>query len=389
MKNSVAHSLLLIFLAGMVLLAIASPIYTWDVVPYVATTLAINIDDPVVLHQATYELLQQRLQPAQFDALIGGAYAGDLFRNAEHFAGQLNMYLVKPLYVFVLRLLYLAGLNPVHGLIMLSLVPGVLICTLLYSWLTTMVSPLQASALVVLFAVVARLPDLSRVPVPDNLSALTLLASLYYLTVRKWIPVAVALLCLAVLVRTNNIIFVSLLLTLLSLGSYVRSGHWRHRECCWFGGGLLVSLGLYFVTSISFDQQWWRLFYHTLVESQVNITAFSQAFSSSLYTGVLGDALGQLLAGGVFVFTVLPVFLLLLVIAMHGNWQGSLRRLLRMNSDMSLAQLALLSLPVFIAFFFLFPLVSGWDRFFTPFYAVILLATVNTFARDSGTTGEV
>lgn len=376
MEKLVSAGLLAIFISLMIWLAVSSPIYTWDAVPYVGATLSIEINDPITLHQSTYRLLQESLEPEQYRGLISGEYAADIFENPHHFNSQLNMYLVKPLYVASLRFLHVMGLNPVDGLILLSLVPGVLICILLYVWLNSMVTPIQSSILMICFAVAARLPDLSRVPVPDNLSSLAILSAFYFLVVRKSHLLMAVLLLLSVLIRTNNIITVCLVFPVICWGHYIRSGSWSSRVllCCL--GYWATALVLYFVLSMEFDQQWWRLFYHTLIESQIDITAFEQPFSFLMYVEVLSTAFSQLVASGSLLFSVLPVFLLIFLLAIKRSWRDVCSSFITPKSELTLSQLAVLSLFLFLVFFLLFPLVSGWDRFFTPYYAVIFLYAV-------------
>jgi hypothetical protein len=261
------------------------------------------------------------------------------------------MYLVKPLYVASLRFLHVMGLNPVDGLILLSLVPGVLICILLYVWLNSMVTPIQSSILMICFAVAARLPDLSRVPVPDNLSSLAILSAFYFLVVRKSHLLMAVLLLLSVLIRTNNIITVCLVFPVICWGHYIRSGSWSSRVllCCL--GYWTTALVLYFVLSMEFDQQWWRLFYHTLIESQIDITAFEQPFSFLMYVEVLSTAFSQLVASGSLLFSVLPVFLLIFLLAIQRSWRDVCSSFITPKSELTLSQLAVLSLFLFLVFF--------------------------------------
>ncbi len=376
MEKQIAMGLLLAFLAFLSGFVLLNPLYTWDLVPYVATTLAVSVDDPVSLHQATYSLLESRLSEIEFNALIAGPYASDLYQNASNFASQLDLYFVKPLYVGALRILYLAGVNPVDAVMLMSLLPGLIICVLLFVWMKTMVNPLQAALLAIVILLCTRLVDLSRVPVPDNFSSLFILLGLYSLLVRKWLSAAVILISLSVLVRTNNIIFALLLFSLLCWRSLRSPGQWHQHELYYFGAGFVVSLLLYALTSIIFHQQWWLLFYHSLVEPQVNIAEFDFSFSLSLYLDVVVNAARQLVAAGAFVVTALPYFLLVLIISMSGRWQSTVAGMLRPREEFVLAHVALLGLPVFLAFMLLFPLLANWDRFFTPFYVLIALSAL-------------
>ena len=259
--------------------ALSNPIYTWDLVPYVATTFLPETDDPAEIHEATYGLLQQSLDAAQFNSLISGDYAAAMYASPENFAGQLSMYQIKLRYVLVLQGLTAAGLNAVDAIMLLSLIGGLLICVIMFLWLRKLTGPMQAALLVIVFSVCARLFDLSRVPVPDSLSALVVLAGLWCLLAQRWIAAAVICFCVSVWIRTNNILFVAPLLLLLVWNHLRRDQPVRSGEFYCYAGGLAVSALLYTWISARFDYDWWLLFYHTFIELQTDIGAFSEPFS--------------------------------------------------------------------------------------------------------------
>ena len=369
--------LLAIYLFALSWFALTNPIYTWDVVPYVATTFSAESDDPAAIHEATYELLRRSLSAAQFNSLIGGEYAAAMYASPENFAGQLSMYEIKPLYVLFLQGLAAAGANPVYGIIWLSLVPSLLICLVLFNWLRKLTGPMQAVLAVILFSIGARLFDLSRVPTPDSFSALAVIAGLWCLLAQRWTAGAVALLCLSIWIRTNNILFVAPLLLLLCWNHLGRGEPLRSSEFYWYGGGLTLSVLSWFWISAVFDYDWWRLFFHTLIESQVDIEAFAEPLSLALYLDVLRSGAVQLFASGAMIATVLPLFLLLWLIAWAGNWRGNLAGIVRPEKPVSLDDVSLLCLLVFAAFLVLFPLIAGLDRFLTPYYGLITVFAVS------------
>lgn len=358
---------LLAYLVFLLVFALGHPLYTWDTVPYTAVSLEGKHDDASSLHSQTYNYLSSNLSPEQFGGLIAGPYARDLYEDPDHFSSQLDMYRIKPAYVAALRTFGALGIEPIQALGLMSLIPGMLICLLLFAWLRHYCSTFDASTLVVIFAVAARITDLSRVPVPDTFSALIVFSALYALLCKRWHALGASLLIVSVFVRTNNILYAALVLLCLTWAAYsLRKnnrcgdyGDWRI-----FAGSLLASCIAYLVISSAYDYQWWRLFYHTFIESQFDISAFSQAFSFTAYWTVVTDALRQVVAGGAYLVTTLPLFLLVFFIGMRGEWRG-------LSEYDGLKMLTILTLPVFAAFLVLFPLVLGWDRFFLPFYGLI------------------
>lgn len=385
--SCLAYSLLVAHLVAITWFALDRPIYTWDLVPYVATTLTAESGDPAAIHEATYELLRQSLDAAQFNSLIGGEYAAAMYASPENFASQLSMYEIKPLYVLLLRGLAATGANPVDGIIWLSLVPGLLFCVILFLWLRNLTGPMQAVLAVILFSVGARLFDLSRVPTPDNLSALAVLAGVWFLLARRWTAAAVICLGLSIWIRTNNIIFVAPLLLLLCWNHLRRGEPLRSEEFYWYGGGLAFSALSYLGISAAFDYDWWRLYHHTLIQPIVDLQNFSTAFSWDRYFEVQVNAALQLISldpDRQFLDTSVLLFLLLWMVAWAGISISSTGNVIRPMRPVDTAETALLCLPVFAATLLLFPLISGLDRLLTAYYAIITMFAASTFSGQSG-----
>ena len=386
--DSLAATLLLaLHLLALSWFALNHPIYTWDVVPYVATTFAAESDDPAAVHEATYGLLRQSLDAAQFNALIGGEYAAAMYSSPENFATQLSMYEIKPLYVLLLRGLSATEANPVGSIIWLSLIPGLFICMILFLWLRNMTGPMQAALVVILFSIGARLFDLSRIPTPDNLSALMVLAGVYLLLARGWVAAAVICLGLSIWVRSNNILFVAPLLVLLCWNHWRRGEPLRSADFYWYSGGLSLVVLSYFWISAVYDYDWWRLFYHTLVQSIVDIEEFSTSFSWSQYLEILGNAGldlvtidpdDQLLSSNVL------IFLLLGLLSLHRTRGYRVTGVLRTKQKVGILDAALLCFLVIVSTILLFPLISGIDRFLSASYSVITVFAASAFSDQSG-----
>lgn len=377
MDKLIGTSMLLLLLLLISYFAIAHPLFTWDIVPYVAATLSAQISEPSALHDATYQILQSSLSETQFSSLVSGPYAADLWKNSDHFSTQLNMYYVKPLYVAVLRAISGVGVNPITAVMGISLISGLLICSLMFQWLKSVTTWTKAAVLVILFALSARLIDLSRVPTPDNFSALLVLAGIYLLLVKKWLLPAAIVLSVSVLIRTNNMVFVGLVLSCLIWSRYSITHSVKDSQFQTAAIGLILSISLYLITNAVFDYQWWRLFYHTFIESQVNIGSFDRAFSMSSYLTVLKTALQQLIVPGAFIASALPFFLLILIIPLKKTIVEVLTTFVIPTTDINLEQIAQLSVPVFLTVFLLFPSAASWDRFFTAQYALIFIYCVS------------
>ena len=387
MPNRAGNIVLATYLLLFTALVIGGQVYFWDIVPYVATTLLPEYGDAASVHSATYALLQQELSSNAFTTLTTGNYAGDLFNNSEHFRSQLDLYLSKPLYVAALRGLYLLGINPLDGILLLSLLPAIGILVLLYLWLQRWLLPLHCVLIVICFSYAARLLDITQGLVHNNLSSFILLLASFCLLETRQLRLALLLMCSSILIRTDNIIFVGLLQSVLCWQYYQRTGPQSRAALHHCAAGLLVSVLTYLTISALYDQQWWLLFYHTLIESQVDVAAFDTPFSLSLYFATVSQAIGTLFTPSASIASVLPLFLLMLAITIPLSvWKDSLVAIVTAYRPLNLTDIALLTLPVFLAYLILFPLVPAWDRFFTHFYALTSVCIAQAVTRTRQTT---
>lgn len=348
-------------------------LYTWDVVGYIGAALSWQTSDPLAVHTQTYELLRLELPEQAFAGLLSGPYATAMASNADQFYSQLDMYRIKPLYVGLLNLLDAFGLSLVDAGKVLSVVPAALLCILVYVWLKRHVSANFALSITVLLSLCSRLFDVARVILPDSLSALILVFAVYLLLGRpaatKW---ALILLVLSILVRTNNILFVTPLLIYVSYAESRRSG-WQSMEARGPAIALVVAVICYFVVSAMFNHQWWRLFHHTFIESIADMNAFAMSFSFDQYLQVLGTRLRQIVIGNFVMVTMLLPFLLFAVLALL----ASRGRFAALRMTVAICFLN------FVCYFLMFPLVESWDRFFIPFYIFIVVLAVQSVSVPS------
>jgi hypothetical protein len=348
-------------------------LYTWDVVGYIGAALSWQTSDPLAVHTQTYEVLRLELPEQAFAGLVSGPYATAMASNADQFYSQLDMYRIKPLYVGLLNLLDAFGLSLVDAGKVLSVVPAALLCILVYVWLKRHVSANFALSITVLLSLCSRLFDVARVILPDSLSALILVFAVYLLLERpaatKW---ALILLVLSILVRTNNILFVTPLLIYVSYAESRRSGR-QSMEVRGPAIALVVAVICYFVVRAMFNHQWGRLFHHTFIESIADMNAFAMGFSFDQYLQVLGTRLRQIVIGNFVMVTMLLPFLLFAVLALL----ASRGRFAALRMTVAICFLN------FVCYFLMFPLVESWGRFFIPFYIFIVVLAVQSVSVPS------
>jgi len=374
------------FLVLLAWYALSFPSLNFDLMLYIASYLSASSDNALELHTLTYSMLRDYAGPDQFKSFVSsGSYAIDLYENSDKFASQVNMYKIKPLYVLVASMLAHAGIHPILAFQLISLISCVLICVILFSWVGRYASHIKSAVIVIFFATGSRMFDLPRVVIPDTFSALILFAGVWLLVDRRKLFYGLLFCLLSVWVRTTNIVFlVPLYATII----------WRiHRNgSLFYGGGtyltaiaLAASVISYFWINSVYDYSWWRLFYHTFVSYQSDINSFAEPFSFDLYLNVLAERMPPLFAltpEFAWISTSFPAFLLILAISWASMPKQSLSKVFWPNKEVGPSDLAMLCVPVFVSFVVLFPLTIEFDRFFTAFYAMIIVFAASRFSGD-------
>ncbi len=376
--------LLLAHLLLMTLFVLNYPGYNWDILAYIGLSVPADQLEAKIMHQTAYGLMRERLSEEQFSLLVSTPWALDLFENPENFASFLTMFEIKPLYILIVRILSSFGISPIDALLWLSLLPALLICLLIYDWLRSLVGAGLSVTIVILFSISSRLFDIARVAFPDALSGLMLLMGIWCLLRRKWIVIGLIIWILSIWVRTTNILYVVPMTLLFYWSDYFQqsissgTGISNSVKLRKYAVCLISSIVSYFWITWRYDYSWWVLFYHSFIGMQPGIENFDEPFSFDLYWEAVTNRTRQLvtLMPGIPSFPTmrLPMFLLILVAAMgKDGWVRTFRNLVQPTRDVGLSEAAMLSLPVFLIFLLLFPQMLIIDRFFLPYYAIIIL----------------
>ena len=98
--------LYLALFAGLSAFALRQPTYSWDLVGYIGSS--INSSDPQTIYRETFAAIQ----PVRSNKGIQleNPYRVDVAANPFHFAEQLPLYSIKPVYVALIKVLHRLGL---------------------------------------------------------------------------------------------------------------------------------------------------------------------------------------------------------------------------------------------------------------------------------------
>jgi hypothetical protein len=362
-KHTALFSLCSVFFITWIFsLAFSYPFYNWDLVAYIASALSYDIQDISLLHKTTYQILEQTIPRENYNLLIAtNHYQSHVFHHAIDFYSQLNFYQVKPLYIYIIYVLSKLGIPMVDGTIYISAISVVLSCMLILRWLKKYIPLPLAFSLTIVIAISSRLSDLSRVSSPDALSILITIATIYLILEKKQLKTAMILMLLSIFIRSNNIIFVSLVLCYFI---YQNLREKKKQPSVYIS--LVLAITFYFIISYSAQSYgWWTLFYHSFISYLDNPLYFDMRFSFSVYFDVLRDAAKTLFIGGLYLPSLLLSFVMISFFVLYNN-----KQLTRYRYYIYIMYLN------FIIYFLLWPGIDQWDRIFTPFYILIVIFAV-------------
>ncbi|MBD3178511.1 MAG: hypothetical protein GF417_02370 [Candidatus Latescibacteria bacterium] len=222
--DRIAAPLLFIALGGLALiLSLTRPMHNWDMVPYVAAAKAFEENDPGRIHSFTYSRLRASVPPEEYAALANpeGDDPDSVYRNIiasdpAALSQQLPLFQIRPLYTGAIYIMYRSGINIYLAT---HLIPGISVLAgmiLLYI-ISALTLPRYFLYLVPAGAAVAGVLDLAKYSTPDGIALLMVILSGYLLLSRRIIPLLI-ILPVMIAARTDLIIFVLPLCTLLLAG---------------------------------------------------------------------------------------------------------------------------------------------------------------------------
>ena len=160
-----------------------------------------NIDS---IHAQTYRALQLELPAKDFQTLTGSSeYRRKSFSDAAFFHEQLKLYLVKPLYVGVVFLLWKTGFSLSLGTLIPSLFSTICIGLFIFFWMQKKMKPMHAGILNTLIMLSPPFWDVARYATPDALGGLLVLIAFYFLVERKNFTAFSVLMIAGMLIRID------------------------------------------------------------------------------------------------------------------------------------------------------------------------------------------
>jgi len=296
--------LFLIAVTTVLAASILRPIYSWDLVMYIAAAKSYEEADIGNIHSFTYHTLERTvpetvyLRVADRPNKVYSTYARRIYDDVAAFQEQMPFYNIRPIYIGLIYTLHKAGFNMVFAAHVISAIAVVLALGLLYVMSSRMLGWPLAYA-VPFFALIYGATDIARISTPDGLAflAIVLSACLY---LKQRIASLLVVLPMMLGVRTDLILYTMPMLLLLLITRE------RHRVCVVVS--ILASVAAYFLIGhLSGNGGWATIFYHTMIELVAYPLSNPPTLSLHDYLSVLLRGLRNTFDDGIFILYALVV----------------------------------------------------------------------------------
>jgi hypothetical protein len=360
LKEDAGIILFVLLLAALSRVVWLNTFYNWDILPYAAFVNEPS-NDPVALHVAAYAAVDAEAPREVAFSFSHGEpnrrYREDMAGNPWHFAEQLPLYSVKPLYLLALAAIHRAGMGTLDAARLVSLVSFAIFGVVLFLWLRPFTGALLAAVSSCFLLSTAEILGGGAQTTPDAFFSALALAGLYLVFAKKRYFSGWCLLALVPLVRSDGLVLVALVVVLLA---------WKSPEFPKRYG--LTILGVEVLASVVTGRLgggygFQTLFYHSFVdrllapaETIVHVTW--QNYFHALFIFVLGS-----------LATPRPLYFLLGLVSLKARGTPPVLR------DMAWLALAFAALHVF-----LFPLPDS--RFLILPFAMIVLWAAGSLAAN-------
>lgn len=188
------------------------PGLNWDVIAYAGAALERSVDDPVEMHQRTYEAIKASASKKKYQELTTGEYRYNAANNPMFFARELSKYRIKPLYVRSIAWLHARGVPLVEATVLPSALGVVFLAGIFLAWVSRFRNCWLALGVTLLLMVSNPMWYLGRFSTPDMMSApwIMLVFCLLYFRQHWWWAIASA--GVATAIRSDNGVFLGLLI---------------------------------------------------------------------------------------------------------------------------------------------------------------------------------
>jgi hypothetical protein len=363
-KMSLIYKRIIIAIYFLLILGLAiynyiKPYYSYDLIPYTASTISLEQSNKELIHKETYKTVKDALPGDVFKGLISGEFGEKMYTDSISFNQTLNFYKVKPLYIFLIFGIYKLGLGIVETINLISVISYLGIATLLFMFIYKLRSGYLGILIISLLMVCQPFLLIAGRNTPDALSALIILLSLFLILDRQSRFVPGILLILSIAIRPDNLIISSILLIYFGLFSPKQYRLKLYQSASF----LLLSVILYFSISVLEHSYGWTTLF------TVSFLHFIERPADTVVQIGINDYLKVLFTNGMNILNTHIIYFIVLgitgLLVPIGNKNGIVYK-----------HLIVISISVMVIYFLIFP--SGEvDRYFVTEYLILLILSLH------------
>jgi hypothetical protein len=300
----------IVFCSLLFLLTVAAcyvPYYDWDLVAYVGSAISLQEHDASAIQAKAYEALQRELPEDDYQDIASGSdFRRDVAHNPDHFHQQLRFYQIRPLYIWTTAGLHAIGIPYVATTRLISGAAFILIGVLLFLWTRRYTSEIHSAWTVLLLLCVPVIFTSARTGSPDAISALLVLAGTFEIVERKHLGSGTLLLFFSLFLRTDNVIFIFLLLGSLAIAN----GEFRNRRRI---AAVLAFAAIGLVLTVNHAQHSysWSVLMQNTETPIVNPAEVATKLTAADYFGSVRDMIDEARENSVLAFPLLAAIVLL------------------------------------------------------------------------------
>jgi hypothetical protein len=357
-KNRIVISAYFLLILSLAIYNYIKPYYSYDLIPYTASTISIEQSDKELIHKETYKIVKDSLPTDVFMGLVSGEFGQKMYTDFVSFNQSLNFYKIKPLYIYIIFGIHKLGLGIVETINLISVLSFLGISILLYLFISKLKTGHLGIIILSLLMVCQPFILIAGRNTPDALSAFIILLSLFLILNKKSRIMPGILLTLSIAIRPDNLILSSVLLLYFGI---LAPKHHRFKPFHAIGF-LLVSIILYFSISILEHSYGWKTLF------TVSFLHFIERPADTTVQISVSDYVKVLFSNGISVLNTHIIYFI--VLGLTGLLVPKVQ-----NGNLVFKHLILLTTGVMIVYFLVFPS-SEVDRYFITEYLIITILSL-------------
>lgn len=357
-----------------------NPWVDWDIVSYIWNVKYIENKNIEVIHKETYKELREYLDTKRYDIIKWShQYRKDIFNEPEAFYDIMPFYNIKFIYIYSIYFISKLWLTIIHSVLAISIISYLIFSSLLFFifkkelenqplfffplYLLTFSSPIIIAA---------------RSTTPDMFWSMMLLLWTF-LVIRKNIFWWILILILSLWVRTDNIIFIWVLLFYLRFFAW--DGHKIDTKS--FIIWSIVALWFYKWINTYFHNFWYlKLYYNSFIEPISYPSSFDAVITIKQFLAILKDKIALLLwLRDNKPITFFPFYIIIALISII----YSMKNKVKLNNIY--VSLIFISVFTLVFKFAIFPNIQ--ERYFVSYFIIIFIALVKLMFDNWNTSDNI